>query len=98
LFDYFEAVAIEGYYFAGVVRQDADAAEAQVYQDLGADAAFALDQALAAQVVFLFVAGVEADARQFGGVGFARGVNLKAAAGVMQVDENAAIFGGDRFE
>jgi hypothetical protein len=98
LFDYFQAVAIEGYYFARMIGEDADAAEAEVYQDLGADAAFALDQALSAQVVFLFVAGVEADARQFGGVGFARRVNLEAATGVMEVDENAAIFGGDRFE
>jgi hypothetical protein len=98
LFDYFEAVAIAGYYFARVIGQDADAAEAEVYQDLGADTAFALDQALAAQVVLHFVTGMEADPREFGGVCLARRVNLKAAAGVMKVDEHATIFGGDGFE
>src|SRR5450631_2926159 len=97
LIDNFEAVAVECDDFARMIGQDADAAEAQVDQNLRADSAFALHLALRAQVMHGFFAVVETDARQFAAFGFARAIaqrdarmDLKTSPGVMQVNENAA--------
>ena len=93
----FQAVALEGDDFAGMVGEDADAAQAEVDQNLRADAAFALHQTLASQIVVEFFALVESDARELGAVRFAR-IDLKSAAGVMQINEDAAVGLGDGCE
>jgi hypothetical protein len=90
LVGYFEAVAFEGYHFTRMVGQYADTAQSEIDQDLRSDAAFALHQTLAAQVMVEFFALVKADARKFGAVLLAR-IDLKSPAGVMQVNEDAAV-------
>src|SRR5580700_4253193 len=81
-----------------MVGQDANSPQAQVNQNLRAYAAFALHQSLASKVVLHFLARMETNARQFGGIRLARRINLESAPGVMQIDEHAAVFSGDRFE
>ena len=54
-----DAVTFEGYYFFRVIGEDADVFEAEVDQDLGADAAFVLDHALAGGLAIELAALVE---------------------------------------
>jgi hypothetical protein len=92
-----DAVAFEGYHLFGVIGQDADVFQAEVDQDLGADAAFVLDHALAGGLAVELAALVKMDLREC--AGFLGGFNAEAAAGVMEIEENAAVFlsdGGQR--
>src|ERR1700735_959156 len=86
----FQAVALEGDHFAWMICEDADAAQSEIDQYLRADAAFALDQTLAAQIVIELFALMKTDAREFGAVRFTR-IDLKSPPGVMQINEDAAV-------
>src|SRR5271168_4820035 len=72
-----------------MIRQHANPAQSQIDQNLRADAAFALHQALTSQILIELAALVKADLRQPLAFVHAR-IDLKSAAGVMQVDEHAA--------
>ena len=91
-----DAVAFEGDDLLGVVGEDADVREAEVDQDLRADAAFVLHHALAGRIAIELAAGMKVDLRQ--GSGSIRRINRVAAAGVVQIEKHAAIFLGDFFE
>lgn len=93
----FEAVAVERHDFLRMVREHANSAQTEINQNLRADSAFTLQQALAIEVAVNFPALVDRDFRQRAFFG-RRGVNSKAAAGVMQIDKNAAIGAGDCVE
>ena len=102
LIDNFQAVAIERDDFARMIGEDADAAQAEVDQNLRADSAFALHLALCAEVVASFFAVVKTDTRQLAVFGLVRGIaqhdariDLKSPAGVMQIYENPAPRFGD---
>ena len=94
----FETIAFEGDDLARMVGEDANAAQAEVDEDLRADAALALHEALAAKVLVDFRARVELDARERVVCFFDGRVDAKAAAAMVQVDEDATIFGGDGFQ
>ena len=76
-----DAVAFEGYDLFGVVGDDANIFEAEVDQDLRADAAFVLDHALAGGLAIELAARMEMNLRQ--GAGSFRRVDAVAATGVM---------------
>lgn len=88
-----DAVAFQGDDLFGVIRQDADVFEAEIYQDLRADAAFVLDHALACGLAIELAAFMKMDLRE--NAGFFRCVNAEAASGVMEIEEDAAVFFGD---
>ncbi len=79
-----------------MIGDHADVFQSQVDQDLGANAAFVLHHALAGRFAIELAARVEMNlrkrARRFGRV------DGEAAAGVMQVQENAAPFVGNFFQ
>lgn len=89
----FEAVAFKGHHPSGVIRQYPDAAEAEVYEDLGADSALALNGALSPQVLLSRLTSVEADRRQGGWLRGA-GVDLETAARLVEVNEHSAMLIG----
>lgn len=91
-----DAVAFEGDDFLGVIGDDADIREAEVDQDLRANAAFMLHHALTGRLAIELAAGMKVDLRQ--GSGSFRRVNGVAAAGVVQIEKHAAVFLGDFFE
>jgi len=91
-----DAVAFEGDDFLGVIGDDADIGEAEVDQDLRANAAFVLHHTLAGRLAIELAAGMKVDLRQ--GPGSFRRVNGVAAAGVVQIEKYAAIFLRDFFE
>ena len=64
LIDDLQAVAFERDDFARMIRQHANPPQSQIDQDLRADAAFVLHQALAPEVLIDFAARVINDARQ----------------------------------
>jgi len=88
-----DAVAFQGDYFFGVIGQDADVLQAEVDEDLGADAAFMLDHALASGFAIELATFVEVDLRK--GASLVRGFDAEAAAGVMEIEEDTAVFLGD---
>ena len=88
-----DAVAFEGYYFFRVIGQDADVFQAQVDEDLRADATFVLNHALAGWFAIELAALVEMDLGQ-GAWGFGR-FDTEAAAGVVEIEKDAAVFLGD---
>ena len=88
-----DAVAFQGYYLFRVVGQDADVFQAEVDEDLGADAAFVLDHALAGGFAIELAALVKMDLGQRAGV-FGR-FDAEAAAGVVEIEKDAAVFFGD---
>ncbi len=90
-----DAVAFEGDNFFGVIGENANVLEAEVNQDLRADAAFVLDHALAGRLAIELAALVEMNLRK--GAGFSSGIHGKSAASVVQVEKNAAVFLGDSF-
>ena len=87
------AVAFEGDHLFGVIGQDADVFQAEVDQDLGADAAFVLDHALAGGLAVELASFVKMDLRE--SAGFLGGFDAEAAASVVEIKENAAVFLGD---
>src|SRR5579859_5488987 len=91
-----DAVAFESNDFFGMVGQDADVAEAEVDEDLGADAGFVLDQALTGGLAVELAAGVHVNLREL--AGFVGLIDAEAAAGVMEIEKHAAIFFSDGFE
>ncbi len=93
----FHAITAQGDDLARVIGEDAYAVEAEIIQNLCADAAFPLDEALAAEVVVQLATAVKDDARRLRG-GFRRRSNLESAAGMMEVDKNAGTFAGDSLE
>jgi len=60
---------------------------------LGPDAAFVLDHALAGRLAVKLAAFVKMDLRE--SAGFLGGFDAEAAAGVMEIEEDAAVFFGD---
>ena len=88
-----DAVAFEGDDFFRVIGEDANVAEAEVDQDLRADAAFVLDHALAGGFAIELAAFVKMNLRKRAGL--FGGFDAEAASGVMQVEKNAAVFLGD---
>ena len=91
-----DAVAFEGYDFFGMVGEDADVAEAEVDEDLGADSGFVLDEALTGGLAVELAAGVHVNLREL--AGFVGLVDAEATAGVVEIEKDAAIFFGDGFE
>jgi hypothetical protein len=92
-----DAVAFEGYYLFGMVGQDTDVFQAQVDQDLSAYAAFVLDHALASGFAVDLATLVKVDLGEAAGGRVCR-LDGEAAAGVMEIEENATAFLGDSFE
>jgi hypothetical protein len=96
LVGYADAVTFQGYYFFRVIGEDADVFEAEVDQDLGSYAALVLDHTLAGGFAVELAAFVEMDLGQCAGL--VRRFNAEAAAGVVKIEENAAVFFGDGAE
>ena len=88
-----DAVAFEGDNFFRVVGENANVFQTQIDQNLRADAAFVLDEALACGRTIELSAGVNMNLRE--NAGFGGSFNSKTASGVMQVEKNAAIFFGN---
>ncbi len=88
-----DAVAFEGDDFFWMIGEDPNVLEAEVDQDLRADAAFVLDHALARGFAIELAALVEMNlgecARPFDGF------DAEAASRVVQVEKDAAVFLGD---
>lgn len=100
-----DSVAFERNNFLGVVGEDANVAEAEVNQDLGADAAFVLHHALASGFAIELTTLVQMNLRKSTGGGVRRGsaaggarFDAKAAAGVMKIEQDAAILLGNGFK
>src|SRR6202040_1120939 len=84
-------------YFFGVVGQDAQGLQSQIDQNLRADAAFVLQEALPCDIHVELYARVIQDARQRPRSG--RGsVDPETSPRMMQVNEHAAILADDGFE
>ena len=92
-----QAVAFERDDFSRVIGEHAQVLEAEIDQDLRADAAFVLQEALPRDIHVELAARVIQDARQRARSGRG-GVDAEASAGVVQVDEHAAILPDDGFE
>ena len=88
-----DAVAFEGDDFFRVIGEDANILEAEVDQDLRADATFVLDHALARGFAIELAAFMEMNlgerAKLFGDF------NAEAASRVVQIEKDAAVFLGD---
>src|SRR5260370_22343051 len=91
-----DAVAFEGNDFCRMIGEDANVLEAEIDQDLRADAALVLNQALAGRLAIQLSALVEIDLRKR--AGFFRGIHRESAPGVVKIEENAAVFLGDSGE
>src|SRR5882762_10734400 len=91
-----DAVAFQGHDFFRVVREDADVLEAEIDQDLRADAAFVLDHALAGGFAIELAALVKMNLRER--AGFFGGFDAEAAARVVEIEKDSATFFGDGFE
>ena len=91
-----DAVAFEGDYFFRVVGEDANVLEAEVDQDLRADAAFVLHHALASrfavELATLMKMNLRERARLLGGI------DGEAASCVVEIEKDATIFFGNGFE
>src|ERR1700675_4177715 len=88
-----DAVAFEGDDFFRVIGEDANVLEAEVDQDLRADAAFVLDHALARRFAIKLAAFVKMNLRERAGL--FGGFDAEAASRVMKVQKYAAFFFGD---
>src|SRR6267143_3338329 len=91
-----DAVAFEGNDFFRVIGEHANVFEAEVDQDLRADAAFVLDHALAGRFAIELAALVKMDLRECAGL--FGGFDAEAAARVVEVEKYAATFFGDGFQ
>src|SRR5271155_1255030 len=89
-----DAVAFEGDNFLRMISQNPNILQPQVDENLRADAAFVLHHAQAGGFAVQLAALMKMDLRQH--ARFLGGVDAKAAAGVMEIEENAAVFFGDR--
>ena len=87
-----QAIAFEGNDLARVIGEHAQAPQAEVDQDLCADATFVLQQALPGGVPVELAARVIQNVRQRAGSGRG-GIDPEAASRVMQIYEHSAIFG-----
>ena len=85
-----DAVAFEGDDFFGMVGEDADVAKAEVDEDLGADAGFMLDHALAGGFAIELAARVNVNLRKYAGL--CCGFNAESTTCVVQVQKYAAVF------
>ena len=85
-----DAVAFQGDHLFGVVGQDADVFQAEVDQDLRAYAAFVLHHALAGRLAIQLAALVEVDLGK--GAGCFGCFDAEAAAGVVKIEKDAAVF------
>src|ERR1700694_6136585 len=92
-----EAVAFECDYFPRMIREHAQALETEVDQDLRADAAFMLQQALPCDVLVELPARVIQNMRERAGSG-SSGFNSEAAPCVVQINKHSEIFRRDGFE
>src|SRR5258708_10808510 len=88
-----DAVALEGDDFFRVIGEDANVLEAEVDQDLRADAAFVLDHALARRLAIELAALVEMNLGKR--TWFFGGFDAEAASRVVQVEKDASVFLGD---
>src|SRR6476646_3407158 len=91
-----DAVALEGYDFFRVIRQDANILQAEVDQNLRADAALMLDHALAGWLAVELTAFVNMNLGQHASC-FGR-IDTESTAGVMEIEENAAVLLSDGSE
>ena len=91
-----DAVAFEGDDFLGVIGDDADVGEAEVDQDLRADAAFVLHHALTGRFAIELPACMIVNFRQ--GSGSFRRIDGVAAPGVVQIEKHAAVLLRDFFQ
>ena len=91
-----DAVAFQGDDFFRVIGEDANVLEAEVDQDLRADAAFVLDHALPRRFAVELAALVKMNLRECAGL--FGGFDAEAAARVMEVEKDAATFLGDAFQ
>ena len=91
-----DAVAFQGDDFFRMVREDADVLEAEVDQDLRADAAFVLDHALAGRFAIELAALVKMDLRERAGL--FGGFDAKATSRVVEIEKYAATFLSDGFQ
>src|SRR5713226_3069159 len=91
-----DAVAFEGDDFFRVIGEDANVLEAEVDQDLRADATFVLHHALARRFAIELAALMEMNLWE--NAGFFGGFNAEATSRVVQVEKDAAVFFGDSFQ
>lgn len=91
-----DSVTVERNNLFGVIGKDADVVEAEVDENLRADAAFVLNHTLASgfaiELTSLMKMNLRKVARRF------RSIDTEASPGVMEVEENAAVFLGDGFQ
>src|SRR5882762_621179 len=92
-----QAIPFEGDDLPWVIGEHAQASQAEVDQDLCADATFVLQQPLPGGVPVELAARVIQNMRQRAGSGRG-GIDPEAASRVVQIDEHSAIFGDDGFE
>src|SRR5438445_6464886 len=76
-----------------MIGEDANVLEAEVDQDLRADAAFVLDHALARRFAIELTTFVKMNLREH--AGFLGRIDTETAAGVVQIEKDAAVFLGD---
>src|SRR6185437_8010982 len=88
-----DAIALEGYYLFRMICQNSNIFEAEIYQDLRADAAFVLNHAEAGGLAVELAALVKVNLRQR--TRFARRFHAESAAGVMKIEKHSAILFGD---
>src|SRR5437879_6177563 len=88
-----DAVAFEGHDFLRMIGEDANVFEAEVDQDLRADAAFVLNQALARGFAVELAALVKMNLWE--SAGLLGGVDAEATSRVVEIEKDAAIFFGD---
>src|SRR6266446_1623748 len=91
-----DAVAFEGDDFFRVIGQDTDVLEAEVDQDLRADAAFVLDHALAGRFAIELATLMKMNLRKRAGL--FGGFDAEAAPGVVEIKKYTAAFFGDGFQ
>src|SRR5271154_3535523 len=87
------AVAFKGDDLFRMIGQNPNILQAQVDEDLRADAAFVLHHAQAGGFAVQLAALVKMNLRQHARL--LGGVDTEATAGVMEIEENAAVFLGD---
>src|SRR5690242_225514 len=80
-----------------MIGEHAQALEAEVDQNLRADSAFMLQEALPRRILIELAASVVKHASHFAGTG-GRLLEAEASPGVVQINEDAAIFAYDGFE
>jgi hypothetical protein len=88
-----DSVAFEGNYLFGMIGQDANIFQAEVDQNLGADAALVLHHALAGGLAVELAAFVNMNLGQHASC-LGR-IDTESTAGVMEIEENAAVLLSD---